>query len=175
MPNAGAPAAEILDFYDERSARIIIGGSLSLLGIAAFVVFAAGLRGVLLEGGRSDVLPTAAFGGAVLGMAAGLGAETINLAAAVLARDGELGAPLGRALFEVSQALGSSASGVGLGVFCLAAAAAALRGSQVLPRWAAVVLIVVGIVVLSPAGHENEVAGAGLVLVSAIVPLGLRD
>ena len=87
------------------------------------------------------MLPTAAFGGAVLVAAAGLGAETINLTAALRAREDELGRDLGQALFEISQILGSTASGVGLGVFALATAAAALRGSVVLPRWVSVVLL----------------------------------
>jgi hypothetical protein len=174
MPNAGAPTSRILDFYDERYTRIIIGAWLSLLGIAAFVVFAAAVRAVLLDGRRADVLPTAAFGGAVLGMAAGLGAESINLAAALLARSEELGRSLGQALFEVSQILGSTASGIGLGVFCLATAAAALRGAEVLARWTSFLLLVVGAVLLTPVSHINEVAGAALVLVSAVVPLGLR-
>ena len=64
MPNAGAPVDEVLDFYDERYARIIIGASLSLLAIAAFVLFAAALRTVLIESSGGDPLPTAAFGGA---------------------------------------------------------------------------------------------------------------
>lgn len=174
MPNAGAPVAEVLEFYDERYTRIIIGGSLSLLAIAAFVLFAAALRRVLTESSGDDVLPTAAFGGAVLMAAAGLGAETINLTAALRAREDELGRNLGQALFEISQILGSTASGVGLGVFALATAGAALRGSPVLPRWVSVVLIVVGIVLLSPLAHVNEVAGAALVLMTAVIALGLR-
>ncbi len=174
MPNAGAPVAEVLEFYDERYTRIIIGGSLSVLAIAAFVLFAAALRRVLSESSGDDVLPTAAFGGAVLMAAAGLGAETINLTAALRAREDELGRNLGQALFEISQILGSTASGVGLGVFALATAGAALRGSPVLPRWVSVVLIVVGIVLLSPLAHVNEVAGAALVLMTAVIALGLR-
>ncbi len=175
MPNAGAPVAEVLEFYDERYARIIIGASLSLLAMAAFVLFAAALRRVLTESSGDDVLPTAAFGGAVLGMAAGLGAETINLAAALRAREDELGRDLGQALFEISQILGSTATGVGLGVFGLATAAAALRGSIVLPRWVSVVLLIVGILLLSPFAHVNEVAGAGLVVMSAVIAIGLRE
>jgi len=175
MPNAGAPVAEVLQFYDERYARIIVGASLSLLAIAAFVLFAAALRRVLTERSGDDVLPTAAFGGAVLMAAAGLGAETINLTAALRAREDELGRDLGQALFEISQILGSTASGVGLGVFGLATGAAALRGNLALPRWVSVLLIVVGILVLSPLGHVNEVAGAGLVVMSAVIAIGIGD
>ncbi len=60
----------------------------------------------------------------MLGAAAGLGAETINLTAALRAREDELGRELGQALFEISQILGSTASGVGVGLFGVAAAAA---------------------------------------------------
>lgn len=55
-PEAGARATEIVDFYRDTSDRIIVGGSLSLLAIAAFVVFAAALRQVLTDAEGDDFL-----------------------------------------------------------------------------------------------------------------------
>jgi hypothetical protein len=146
-----------------------VGGSLSLLAIAAFVVFAAAVRRMLLEAGDDDVLATAAFGGAVLGMAAGLGAESINMVAALRARDGELSDSLAQSLFETSQILGSTASGVGLGVFALATAAVALRTGLVLRRAPALAMAAVGVVLLSPLSHVNWLPGAALVAITATI------
>jgi hypothetical protein len=165
----GAPAAEIVDIYRDTSGRIVAGASLSLLAIAAFVPFAAAFRRVLTEADGDDLLATTAFGGALLGMAAGLGAETINMVGALRARDGELSDALAQSLFEISQILGSTAAGVGMGVFALATAAVALRTGLILPRWLAIVMGVVGISVLTPLSRVAEVSGASLVLITSII------
>jgi hypothetical protein len=169
MPAAGAPVAEIAAFYRDTSGRIVAGGCLSLLAIAAFVLFAAAFRQVLVETGGDDVLATTALGGALIGMAAGLGAETINMVGALRARDGELSDALAQSLFEISQVFGSTASGLGLGIFALATAAVALRSGLVLPRWLAVVTAFVGIALLTPVSRVAEVPGAALVAITLIV------
>ena len=173
MPNAGAPAAEILDFYGDTSDRIVVGASLSLVAIAAFILFAAGLRQVLAEAGGEDYLATAALGGALMAAATGIGAETINMAAALRAGDGDLDPELARALFETSQILGSTATGVGLGVFAVATAAVTLRTRRVLPRWLALATLIGGLVALTPIAHVNELAGAFLVFVTVSVAVTL--
>lgn len=175
MPEDGASATRIVEFYRDTADRIVVGASLSLLGIAVFVLFAAALRRALVDaaGEGDDLLSTTAFGGALLGMAAGLGAETINMAAALRARQGELSEPLAQSLFEVSHALGSIATGVGLGVLALATAVAALRAGRVLPRWLAIVVLVVGLLSLSPLSQVDWVAGAALVAIAATVAVAL--
>jgi hypothetical protein len=175
MPEDGTPVAGIVEFYRDTADRIVVGASLSLLGIAAFVLFAAALRRMLIDvgGEDDDLLATTAFGGALLGMAAGLGAETINMAAALRARQGELSDPLAQSLFEASHALGSTATGVGLGVFAVATAASAARTGRILPRWLAVVTLVAGLLLLSPLSQVDWVAGAGLVLISSTVAVAL--
>jgi hypothetical protein len=173
MPEDGTPVAEVVDFYRDTADRIVVGGSLSLLAIAAFVLFAAALRRLLADAEGDDVLATTAFGGALLGMAAGLGAETINMVAALRARDDELGDALAQSLFEISQILGSTASGVGGGVFALATAAVALRTGLVLPRWVAVVTGVVGVALLTPLSHVNVLPGAALLLITLIIAVPL--
>jgi hypothetical protein len=172
MPSAGAPVPEILDFYDETSDRIVVGASLSLLGMAAFVLFAAAVRSLLLEAGSDDLLATAAFGGALLGSAAGLGAETINMTAALRAGDGELGGALAQSLFEISQVLGSVGAAVGIGVFALATAAA-LRTGTVLPRWTATIVGVIGIALLTPISYVNVVAGASMLAIALLIAVPL--
>ena len=172
-PRAGAPAAEIVDFYGDTSDRIIVGATLSMLAVAAFVLFAAAVRRVLTEAEGDDLLATTAFGGALLGLAAGLGAETINMVGALRARDGRLSDALAQSLHEISQILGSTATGVGMGVFALATAAVALRTGRVLPRWLAIVTIVLGVSLLTPVSRVAEVSGASLVLITSIIAVVL--
>jgi hypothetical protein len=64
------------------------------------VLFASGIRAILRELEGDDVLATTAFGGALLVMAAGLGAETINMVGALRAHDGQLTPELARAVLK---------------------------------------------------------------------------
>ncbi len=150
QPDAGAPAREIVAFYTGTSARILAGASLSLVGGALFVLFASGVRVILREYEGDDLLATTAFGGALLLVAAGLGAETINMVGALRAEDGQLTKGLGEALFQISYVLGYNAAGVGIGILVLATAAVALRARALLPRWLALVLLLVGVAFLTP-------------------------
>ncbi len=168
MPEDGTAVIDVIDFYRDTADRIVVGASLSLLAIAAFLWFAAALRRVLADAEGSDVLATTAFAGALLSMAAGIGAETINMAAALRAQDDELSDELARSLFETSQVLGSVATAVGLGVFALATAAVALRSGLVLPRIIAIAFGVLGVVLLSPLAHVNWLPGAALVVITLV-------
>ena len=185
QPAPGSSAAELIDFYTDLSTRIVVGGLASLFSIAIFVVFASALRTVLAELEEDGVLANAAFGGTILGLAAGLGAESVNLAAALRADDGELSEPLALALFDISYVFGSYATGIGFGVATLAIGVAALRSGALLPRWLGFVAVVTGISMVTPlAGYalgEYTVAPCfvlfavlGLLLLrgSALAPAG---
>jgi hypothetical protein len=172
-PEVGAPPVEVLDFYTGTSDGIIIGASLSLLSFAAFVVFGAAVRRVLADAEGDDVLATTAFGGALLALAAGLGAESINMVGGLRAEDGELSESLAQSLFETSQVLGTIAAAVGVAVFALATAAVALRTRLVLPRWLAAVTLIVGLSLLTPAALIFEWPGLAMMLVALIISLAL--
>jgi hypothetical protein len=172
QPDAGASAAELVDFYGDLSGRIVAGALLSLISIALFVVFAGALRSVLIELERDELLANLAFGGALIGMAAGLGAETINMQAALRAADGELTQPLAQALFETSYALGYNAAGIGLGLVALATSAVALRSGALLPRWLAAVGVVLGLALLTPL--SQYVLGPSFLFVTILGVLLLR-
>jgi hypothetical protein len=172
-PEPGAPADEVLDFYTGTSDGIIIGATLSLISIAAFTVFAAAVRRLLADAEGDDVLATTAFGGALLALAAGLGAESINMVGGLRAEDGELSKSLARSLFEISQVFGTIAAAVGIAVFALATAVVALRTRQVLPRWLAVVTLIIGLSLLTPAARILEWPGGAMMLIALIVSLSV--
>ncbi len=150
QPDPGASTDELLDFYGDASDRIVAGALLSLLSIAGLVFFASAVRPILAELDRGEMFANVAFGGALLGAAAGLGAETINMVAALRAADGELTDSLAQAAFEISYVLGFNAAGVGLGLLSIALGAVALRTRALLPRWLAVVSLVIGVGMLTP-------------------------
>jgi hypothetical protein len=150
QPDADAPARAIVAFYSDNSARIIAGASLSLVAVGVFVLFASGIREILRELEGDDLLATTAFGGALLAMASGLGAETINMVGALRAHDGQLTQELGRAVFEISYVFGYNAAGVGIGILVITIAAVALRARALLPRWLALLLLVVGFAFITP-------------------------
>jgi hypothetical protein len=173
QPSSGAPAGEIVAFYRDASTGIIVGASLSLLSIAVFVLFASGVRAILREHEGDDLLATTAFGGALLAMAAGLGAETINMVGALRADDGQLTKGLGQALFEISYILGYNAAGVGIGIFAVATAVVALRARALLPRWLAFLLVVVGLAFITPL--SRFLLGPSVLLLAAVSAQLLRD
>lgn len=150
QPEAGASAHQIVSFYKTASGRIVLGASISLLAAGLLVFFASGVRVLLRDHAPDDLLPSVAFGGLLLVVAAGLGAETINMAGALRAEHAQLTPELGRALFETSYVLGFNAAGVGVAVSLGAIAGVAWRSPSLLPRWAAVMLVVIALAFLTP-------------------------
>lgn len=172
MPAFGASGPELVDFYGDLSGRIVAGALLSLISIALFVVFASAFRSVLRELEGDELLADVAFGGALLGLAAGIGAETINMAAALRAGDGELTESLAEALFDTSYVLGFNAAGVGIGLLTLATAVVALRARSLLPRWLALASLALGVALLTPL--SRYALGPSVLLLLALGALLLR-
>ena len=172
MPEGGAPPRELAAFYRDNADAIVWGASLSLVGIAAFVVFAAAIRRLLADADGDDTLATEAFGGALIVAAVGLGAETINMVGALRARDGTLTPELAQTVFAISQPLGSAAAAIGVAIFAMATAFIALRTGAILPRWLAIAVALAALVLLTPVGWVQEVAGASVVVITLLVALG---
>lgn len=150
QPEAGASARQIVSFYQSASDRIVAGASISLLAGALLVFFASGVRTLLRDHTPDDLFPSAAFGGLLLVVAAGLGAETINMVGALRAQHGQLTPELSRALFEISYVLGYNAVGVGVAVLLGSIAAVAWRSPSLLPRWATVAIFVAALAFVTP-------------------------
>jgi hypothetical protein len=168
QPDAGASAQRVLTFYAGASTRIIVGASLSLLAVALLVLFASGVRAILAEIDGDDLFATTAFGGALLLLGAGIGAETINMVGALRAEGGQLTPELGRALFEISYILGYNAAGVGIGILLLAIATVALRARALMPRRLALLLLPVGLAFLTPLSRFLVGPSVLLLLVASV-------
>jgi hypothetical protein len=160
QPAIGADPGEIVDFYNGTSARILIGGSLSLVSIALLAWFGSILRDALTEAETDDAtgLPLTAFGGILLLCAAGLGAETINMVGAVRAEDdGGLSLGAAQTYLDVSSAFGYWAAGAALAVGIASTALVAIRTGRILSRrvaWATLVMAAALMtpVLITPAG-----------------------
>ena len=152
QPERGAGTEEIVAFYEGTSIEILIGGTLSIISLLFFVWFAAVLREHLAEaeGSQRTGLPLVAFAGAVIIAAVGLGAETINMAGALSAEDGQLTAGTAQVYFDVSYALGAPAAGVGIAMLAVPTAVIALRTGRLIRPWAAWAALLVGLAALSP-------------------------
>ncbi len=149
QPGRDATAPALLGFYDRLAGRIIVGALLSLVAMATLLVFAASLRALLAELEDDTVLADVAFGGALVAAAAGVGAETINMAAALQAQHATLTAPVAQALFDISYVLGYYAGGIGLG--CWRSPSPPWRcGMRRSPRSLALVGIPLGVALLTP-------------------------
>ncbi len=166
QPEFGASGAHLLRFYRNESGRIVTSALLSLVSMALFLAFASAFRGVLVELEEDELHANMAFGGVLIVVAAGLGAETINMAAALSAGQHHLNGTLALALFDTSYVLGYNAAGIGLGVLGIAVGAAALRARALLPRWLAVLVIALGVVLVTPL--SRYLLAAGFLLVGTI-------
>jgi hypothetical protein len=153
QPDRNAATGEIISFYEGTSTQILIGGTMSIVSVLLFVWFGAVLRERLVaaEGSERTGLPLLAFAGTVITAAVGLGAETINMAGALSAEDGQLTADTAQIYFDVSYALGAPSAGVGIAMVAIPTAVIALRTGRPIGHWAAWAALLVGLAALTPA------------------------
>ena len=152
QPPRDADAQRLLSFYESTSTEIVIGGTVSAVSLFFLVWFGAVLYEWLsgAEGARRSGLPLMAFGGAVLTAAVGLGAETINLVAAMRADDGELTAEAAQIYFDVSFMFGYTAAAVAMAALAAPIALIAMRAGRSLTGWLAWSVVAVSVVMLIP-------------------------
>lgn len=91
-----------------------------------------------------------AFAGTVLIAAVGLGAETINMAGALSADDGQLTADTAQIYFDISWAFGAPAAGVAAATAAAPIALVALQTGRVLAPWSAWLVLVLALAMLTP-------------------------
>lgn len=153
QPPRDADTEELISFYEGTSIEIVIGGTMSIIAVLFFVWFGALLRERLVaaEGAQRTGLPLVAFAGTVVTAAVGLGAETINMAGALSAEDGQLTADTAQIYFDVSYALGAPSAGVGIAMVAVPTALIALRTGRPIGPWGAWTALLVGLAALTPA------------------------
>jgi hypothetical protein len=152
QPARDAGADELISFYEGTSTEILIGGMISIISVLFFVWFGSVLRDRLeaAEGSERTGLPLVAFAGTLITAAVGLGAETINMAGALSAEDGQLTADTAQTYFDVSYALGSPAAGVGFAMVAMPTAVVALRSGGPIRPAAAWTALLVGVAAVTP-------------------------
>lgn len=153
QPSRGAGTGEILEFFENASTPILVGGTLSVGSLVFLVWFGAVLRERLdaADDSGGSGLPLVAFAGALLLGAVGLGAETINMAAALSAKDGQLTGEAAQIYFDLTYAFGAHGAGIAIAVMVLPVGITVLRTGRVLPLWAGWLAVVLGVVLLTPA------------------------
>ena len=162
QPAVGADPGEIVDFYEDTSTGILIGGSLSLLSIGLLVWFGSILRDALGDAasGRAAGLPQTAFAGVVLVSSAGLAAETINMVGALRAEDdGGLTPAAAQTYLDVSSAFGYWAAGAAGAIAVAATAVVAIATRKILPPYVAWMTlaatpVLVTPILITPAGRN---------------------
>lgn len=152
QPARDAPRGEIVSFYEDTSAQILVGGTISLISLFFLVWFGVVLRERLAdaEGPEASGLPSVAFAGTVLLVAVGLGAETINMAGALSADDGRLTPETAQIYFDVSWAFGAPAAGVAIATVAVPVALIALRTGRLLSPWGAWLGFLLALATLTP-------------------------
>jgi hypothetical protein len=153
QPERGAETAEIVAFFEDTSVQILIGGTMSIISLVFLVWFGSIVHERLAEAGgsRRSGLPLLAFGGTVLTAAVGFGAETINMAAALSAEDGQLTSEGAQLYFDLTYAFGAHAAGITIAMVALPIGLTAFRTEGLLPKWAGWVALVFGTAMLTPA------------------------
>jgi hypothetical protein len=178
LAQSGAGGADdgpsvLADLQRGRSGANAAGTALEVLGVGLLVVFLGYLYRVLRRAEGPDGWWAApAFGAGLVSVAVKLGSAAPFLAAHL--RSKELTPDLARTLNDINGA-GFVISGYTWGIFVLAAAAAAFCG-RVVPRWLAVIGLVVGVLsvaagtagVLDPKGYVAIPFLLGLVWVFVI-------
>ncbi len=135
-PRIDAGTGTIAAYVQDHAARILTGQVLTVLSIAAFVVFLGHLRHVLnrAEGGVESLSPIVLASGTALAATGAIACLPMSVMA-LMARqpEGLTSAPVVRMLFDTASVAGGIAS-IGAGVF-LAAAGTAMVHKEVVSRW----------------------------------------
>jgi hypothetical protein len=164
--DATHPATEIVDWYVDNKDSVEVSAFIGVAALALLVFFGAYLRNVLrVAAGGADMLSLVSFIGLVL-VAVGIAIDTtISLAIAERADDIDpIAVQSLQALWDndfVPIALGAL-------LFLWATGISVVR-SGALPKWIGWIMIVLGIVALTPLGFAAFIGAAVLILVISIL------
>lgn len=164
--DATHPASEIVDWYVDNKDSVEISAFIGVAALALLVFFGAYLRNVLrAAAGGTDMLSLVSFIGLVL-VAVGVAIDaTISLAIAERADD------IDPIAVQSLQALWDNdfvPIALGVLIFLWATGISVVR-SGALPKWIGWVMIVLGIVALTPLGFAAFLGAAVLILVISVL------
>jgi hypothetical protein len=169
-PEGNDSAQKVVSFYSDHETREILASIVLGLGAVSLLFFGATLR-QRLEAVRPDrgILPTVAFGAAIVASGGFLAAATLHFALADYAGDIQPSA---------AQALNAIDSdfflpfAMGLAAMIFAASLWSIKAKSLLPTWLGWVGIVLFIVSFTPAGFVAfGLAGIWIVVVSILLYL----
>jgi hypothetical protein len=156
IPGPGAEADEIRDFVAPSELRVWAGGYVGLLAELGFLVFAAGLWGILRAAeGEPGWVATAGLAAAIALFAAIVAGDLVP--GAVVFRAGENVDPATASLLLDTKKLTEMLTVPTLGLFLASAAAVSLR-TAALPRWAGwgAAFVAAAALVTVPLGYETS-------------------
>jgi hypothetical protein len=164
--DASHPAGEIVDWYSDNKDSVEIGAFIGVAATVLLVFFGAYLRNVLrAAAGGTDMLSLVSFIGVVV-IAVGFAIDTtISIALAERADDID---PI--AVQSLQALWDNDFVPIALGVllFLWATGISVLR-SGALPKWIGWIMIVLGVIALTPIGFASFIGSAVLILVISIL------
>lgn len=171
-PEFAAPGDEVAAYYADNETQILVGAVLAAIGAPFFLWFAGCLRTAIarVEGGPTRLASTA-FGGGVAALAVGTAGVMIHAMGAFRVREqGEIGAEVATAYFDVGQILAYAAVPAASAAALAATAVAALRYRAILPAWLAWLTLAIALVAVAPPyAWIATLAAVGWVLVVSLL------
>lgn len=165
-PDADASAREVVKYWTDHDSENMIGSLVEALAAVSLLFFAATLRKTTNRWVSDSVLPLVAFAGGIVA-AAGIGVDaSIRFAAADVAGD------VDPAVLQSFSALWSNfflPMVIGVAALVLATSLAGWR-SGALPKWLAVIGVLIFIVFFTPAGFiAFLVSGLWIIVLSVML------
>jgi hypothetical protein len=165
-PDADAPGAEVIEFYDENGGQQQFSAGLGLWAAVLLVFFAGAVRSALrsAEPGRGG-LSVVAFGG---GVAAAVGIGIFSTLAFGLAEEADNIDPAAAQALHVLSMYAFAPLAIGVAAFLIAAGLASVRTGG-LDSWLGWLAIVIGILAVTPAGFIGFLAFLAWTLVTSVM------
>jgi hypothetical protein len=164
-PDADAPVREVVKYWTDHDSQNMIGSVIEALAAVSLLFFAATLRRTSNRWIDGSILPSVAFAGGIVA-AAGIGVDaSIRFAAADVAGDVD---PAVLQTFSAAWANFFFPMVVGIASLILATSLAGWR-SRALPKWLAVIGILIFIAFFTPAGFIAFLVGAVWIIVLSVL------
>lgn len=164
-PDADAPVKEVVKYWTDHDSENMIGSVLEALAAMSLLFFAATLRRTTKRWAEASILPAVAFAGGIVA-AAGIGVDaSIRFAAADVAGDVD---PAVLQTFSAAWANFFFPMVIGIAALVLATSLAGWH-SQALPKWLAVIGVLIFIAFFTPVGFVAFLVSAVWIIVLSVL------